>query len=259
MARLRAFATSNLGAILDALAAAARFRLDAADVIRRTGAGEAAIRKAASSLAVVREEPLALAHPDRIAAAQQKLLDDLQAFHKANPLLAGKPRGAVHSGPFAAAPDYFVEYLIATLVRAGKAAVDGELLRLAAHSIRMDAEETKARETLVQAFTEAGLQVPSLKTFLPELGLDAKRAQRILGALLREGLLIRVTDDFVFHKDALADLLSRLAERKAQNPRLTVPEFKDLSGVSRKYAIPLLEYLDRARITRRDGDSRILN
>ena len=259
MARLRAFATGDLATILESLASAARFHLDAADAVRRTGALEADIRKAVGSLAVVRDKPLALGHPDRLAAAEEKLLADLRAFHKANPLLAGKPRGAVHSGPFAAAPDFFVEHLIAALVRAKKIAIDGELLRLETHSIRMDAEESKARETLIQAFAEAGLQVPSLKTFLPELGLDAKRAQRILGALLREGLLVRVTDDFVFHKDALAVLLARLAERKEQNPVLTVPEFKDISGVSRKYAIPLLEYLDRARITRRQGDSRVLN
>jgi selenocysteine-specific elongation factor len=123
----------------------------------------------------------------------------------------------------------------------------------------MDADESKARETLISAFAGAGLQVPSLKTFLPGLGLDAKRAQRILGALLREGLLVRISDDLVFHRDALQSLLSGLAKRKLENPRLTVPEFKDLSGVSRKYAIPLLEYLDRARITRREGDLRVIN
>jgi selenocysteine-specific elongation factor len=259
VARLRAFASADLTRILEALASSARFQLDAADVVRRTGALEADIRKAAGQLIVVRGKPLALAHPDRIDAASGKLLADLQAFHKANPLLAGKPRGAVHSGPFAQAPDFFVEYLISSLGASKKVAVDGELLRLAGHRIQMDAEETKARETLVSAFAEAALQVPSLKTFLPGLGLDAKRAQRILGALLREGLLVRISDDFAFHKDALEDLLARLAQRKLENPRITVPEFKDLSGVSRKYAIPLLEYLDRARVTRREGDSRVIN
>jgi selenocysteine-specific elongation factor len=138
-------------------------------------------------------------------------------------------------------------------------AVDGELLRLSTYAIRMDADESKARETLISAFAEAGLQVPSLKTFLPSLGLDPKRTQRILGALLREGVLVRISDDFAFHRDALRALLALLAKRKLQNPRLTVPEFKDLSGVSRKYAIPLLKYLDRSRITRREGDLRILN
>ncbi len=259
MTRLRAFASADLAGILDALAAAVPFNLDAADAIRRTGALDPEIRAAAQPLVTVRDNPLLLAHPDRMAAAEKTLLADLAAFHKANPLLAGKPRGAVHSGPFAAAPEHFIEYLIGALARADKIAIDGELVRLATHDIQMDSDEQQARDTLVSAFAEAGLRVPSLKTFLPGLGLDAKRAQRILGALLRQGLLVRVSQDFVFHKDALADLLARLAERKRENPRLTVPEFKDLSGVSRKYAIPLLEYLDRIRVTRREGDARVLN
>ncbi|MCB1021230.1 MAG: selenocysteine-specific translation elongation factor [Acidobacteria bacterium] len=259
VARLRAFASGDLAMILDNLALTARDRLEAADVVRRTGALEADIRAAAGALLVVREAPLALVHSERLAAAQKKLLDDLAAFHKANPLLAGKPRGAVHSGPFATAPEAFVEYVIASLVKAKKIAEDGELLRLATHSIQMDAEEEKARDAMVNAFVEAGLEVPTLKAFLPTLPVDAKRAQRLLGALLREGLLVRISVDLVFHRDALQGLLAKLAERKALDPRLTVPEFKDLSGVSRKYAIPLLEYLDRARITRRDGDARVIN
>ena len=259
LARLRAFATGELGAILEALASASSFHLDAAEVVRRTGALEADIRKASASLQVVRDKPLAFSHPDRMAEAREKLLADLRGFHQTNPLLAGKPRGAVHSGPFAAAPDYFVERLIQSLVESKKVAIDGELIRLENHGIQMDSAEQKARDTLVAAFAEAGLQVPTLKTFLPGLGLDAKRTQRILGALLREGLLVRVSGELVFHQEALQGLLAKLAQRKSGNPRLTVPEFKELSGVSRKYAIPLLEYLDRTRVTRREGDARVIN
>ena len=259
LARLRAFASGELAVILDALANASQFELQGTEAVGRTGALDAEIREASSALTVIRDKPLVLAHPDRLAAAQQKLLADLKAFHKANPLLAGKPRGAVHSGPFAAAPEDFVEHLIKSLVESKKVAVEGELIRLASHGIQMDSAEQKARDTLVAAFADAGLQVPTLKAFLPSLGLDVKRTQRILGALLREGLLVRVSDDLVFHREALAALLAKLAERKSEQPRLTVPEFKELSGVSRKYAIPLLEYLDRSRVTRRDGDARVIN
>jgi selenocysteine-specific elongation factor len=74
--------------------------------------------------------------------------------------------------------------------------------------------------------------------------------------LLRQGRLVRVSGDLVFHRAALDGLRARLAPLKGQ--RLTVPQFKDLAGVSRKYAIPLLEYLDRERATRRDGDERLV-
>jgi selenocysteine-specific elongation factor len=74
--------------------------------------------------------------------------------------------------------------------------------------------------------------------------------------LLRQGKLVKIGDDLVFHRSALDDLRGRLAAWKGQ--RLSVPRFKELAGVSRKYAIPLLEYLDRERITRREGDDRLV-
>ena len=74
--------------------------------------------------------------------------------------------------------------------------------------------------------------------------------------LLREKILIKVSDDLVFHQTALAGLRKTMAAQKARSPRIDVRGFKDLTGVSRKYAIPLLEYLDRERVTRRVGDAR---
>jgi len=74
--------------------------------------------------------------------------------------------------------------------------------------------------------------------------------------LLRDRVLVKLGDDLVFHRDALEALRAKLREIKAVSPRLDVAKFKDLTGVSRKYAIPLLEWLDRERVTRRVGDSR---
>jgi selenocysteine-specific elongation factor len=74
--------------------------------------------------------------------------------------------------------------------------------------------------------------------------------------LLRDRVLVKLADDLVFHRDALDDLRKRLAAEKTRSPKMDVARFKDLTGVSRKYAIPLLEYLDRERVTRRVGDVR---
>ena len=96
--------------------------------------------------------------------------------------------------------------------------------------------------------------MPRLKEFLPSLPIDAARARRVLAALLREGILVRVSAELVFHGDAIGSLRAQLAERRGQ--RINVGEFKTLAGVSRKYAIPLLEYFDRQKVTLRDGDAR---
>src|SRR5262249_2324506 len=109
------------------------------------------------------------------------------------------------------------------------------------------------------AFLKAGLAVPSVKDVLAQLPVEAKRAERILQILLREKVLIRVTIELIFHRDALAHLKQLLATyKKAKGDRITIPSFKDVAGVSRKYAIPLLEYLDRERVTRRAGDERVI-
>jgi selenocysteine-specific elongation factor len=88
------------------------------------------------------------------------------------------------------------------------------------------------------------------------LKVDKIRAQKIVTLLLRDKVLVKISDELVFHGSALADLRRLVAAQKAKSPRMDVARFKELTGVSRKYAIPLLEYLDRERVTRRVGDLR---
>jgi selenocysteine-specific elongation factor len=93
---------------------------------------------------------------------------------------------------------------------------------------------------------------------LSGLKVDKVRAQKIVTLLLRDKVLVKIADNLVFHQRALQDLRQRIALEKTKSPRMDVARFKDLTGVSRKYAIPLLEYLDRERVTRRVGDERVI-
>jgi selenocysteine-specific elongation factor len=90
------------------------------------------------------------------------------------------------------------------------------------------------------------------------LKIDKARAQKIVTLLMREKILIKISDELVFHQAALVQLRKNLMEQKSRSPRIDVAEFKVLTGVSRKYAIPLLEYLDRERVTKRVGDARVI-
>jgi selenocysteine-specific elongation factor len=87
-------------------------------------------------------------------------------------------------------------------------------------------------------------------------GVDGGRAKSLLQLLLRDKRLTRVSEDLVFHQRAIDGLRLQLSARKGQ--RFSVTDFKEWTGVSRKYAIPLLEWLDRERVTRRDGDARLV-
>ena len=120
----------------------------------------------------------------------------------------------------------------------------------------MSSDEERARKTIEQAFSVAGLKVPLLKDVLASLSIDRTRSQKIMTLLLREGILVKLGDELVFHRAALEHLRRIVVAEKSKTPKMDVGRFKDLIGVTRKHAIPLLEYLDRERITRRVGDVR---
>jgi selenocysteine-specific elongation factor len=136
--------------------------------------------------------------------------------------------------------------------------VQGETVRLGGRRIQLSPEEVAARDQISAAFQKAGLAVPSAREVLEKSQVDRARAERLLRILLKENVLHKVTEELIFHQTALRELREILARRKAQNPRLSVADFKALTGLTRKYAIPLLEYLDRERVTRREGDERVI-
>jgi selenocysteine-specific elongation factor len=122
----------------------------------------------------------------------------------------------------------------------------------------MKDEEAESKKMIESAFASAGLKVPALKDVLAGLKVDRARAQKIVTLLLRDKVLVKISEDLVFHHDALEALRKRMVAQKTITPKIDVARFKDLTGVSRKYAIPLLEYLDREHVTRRVGDERII-
>ena len=133
-----------------------------------------------------------------------------------------------------------------------------DLVRLAGHRMVLKEDEQQARDKIVGVFRDSGLTVPVLRELIPKLPVDAARANKLLQVLLREGELVRINADLVFHRDAIEKLQALLRQQKVKSDRIAVPLFKDLAGISRKYAIPLLEYLDRTKVTRRVGDERII-
>ncbi len=210
--------------------------------------------EASDAVLVPLRQPLWVASVSRVQQAEDRLVQALHRFHQANPLLAGAPVEAIRSGEFRAAPEFFADWLLRRLADSGSVVLEGELVRSSEHRIRLRADEQEARDRLVAAFAAAGLRVPALKDFLPTLPIDAARAQGVLAALLREGVLVRVNRDLVFHGRAIASLRDRLSTMRGQH--IQVGEFKALADVSRKYAIPLLEHFDRQKVTLRDGDVR---
>jgi selenocysteine-specific elongation factor len=254
----------NREEILAAFAGSLPMGLSLMQIIARTGWTEGEVREVAKALVVatrlriVGEQPFTIASPGIVAAYGAALRSAIEEFHRANPLLPGIPKqdlraraGKTRTEIFAAALD--------DLIRAKAVAVAGDLVQRAGREIALAPEEAKAKELIEAEFARAGLTVPSFATVLEKLPVESQRAQKILQILLREKVLVKVTDELVFHRTAVARLRELLAKyRKERGDKLPIPVFKELTGITRKYAIPLLEYLDRERVTRRVGDERVI-
>jgi selenocysteine-specific elongation factor len=197
-----------------------------------------------------------LVAPAAFAEVKADALRAVKKFHDANPLVAGMSkeelRDRINLGP-----EVFYSVL-GKLAEEKKLEVAGELVHLSGRGVVMKDEEAESKKIIEQAFASAGLKVPSLKEVLAGLRVDKIRAQKIVTLLLRDKVLIKISEELVFHQSALMDLRHKIAALKSSAPKIDVAHFKDMTGVSRKYAIPLLEYLDRERVTRRVGDERVI-
>jgi selenocysteine-specific elongation factor len=197
-----------------------------------------------------------LVAPAAIAEAKANVIQTLKKFHDTNPLVAAMSKEELRDRAKLGA-EVFLR-ILETVAAEKKLEVAGELVRLSGRGVVMKDEETESKKVIEQAFASAGLKVPSLREVLAGLKVDKIRAQKIVTLLLRDKVLIKVSEELVFHHSALFDLRQKIAALKTTTPKIDVARFKDMTGVSRKYAIPLLEYLDRERVTCRVGDERIL-
>jgi selenocysteine-specific elongation factor len=200
-------------------------------------------------------------HGPAIEGLKLYLVGTVEDFHKQNPLVPGMSREELRETVRASAD--VCAATVELLVREKKLELSGDLVRLPGRGVVLKDEEAESKKTIEQAFAAAGLQVPPLDTVLAGLRVDKARAQKIVTLLLRDKVLVKLSDELVFHHSALADLRSQLAAYKTKSPpgavaRIDVTRFKEMTGVSRKYAIPLLEYLDRERVTKRVGDARVI-
>ena len=255
----------NREEILAAMAERAPMGLAMQDVVARTGWTEEECRLVAEALftggkiQIVTQESLLMLGAEQFAGTAAKMERNVEKFHKENPLAPGMLREQlrasvgrrVRAETFRAALDYLVEKK--------KIEAQGELVRKSGAGIALQPEEVRAKEQIEAAFAQAGLTVPAVNEVLGKLPVEKKRAEKILQLLLREKILVRVTAELIFHREALAQLRERLTtQKKTKGERLSVPDFKEMTGITRKYAIPLLEYLDRERVTKRAGDERVI-
>lgn len=191
-----------------------------------------------------------------VNSAMSQMRAAIEEFHQANPLATGINKEQLREKLQLGRAVF--DAILARLVNGHELEGSGEEVRAKGRNVVFRDDEAESKLQIEEVFIKAGLKVPLLSEVLASLPIDRVRAQKIMTLLLRNKVLVKLADDLVFHQSALQALRQQLAREKASRPKLNVADFKNLTGVTRKHAIPLLEYLDREHVTRRLGDERVI-
>jgi selenocysteine-specific elongation factor len=198
---------------------------------------------------------------DRLSAA---VLAELERHHQREPLARGMLRETLREKVFThSAPELF-NGVIGRLETVNKVVSEKDIVRSSAHSVGLSDKDVELSKRIEEIYLTAGVEAPSLDEAMTKAGVPAAQraqARKLLQLLLDDRKLVRVQGEMFMHSQIIQDLKTKLQAYAAQHEPdrlIDVPAFKDLAGVSRKYAIPLLEYFDREQVTRRAGDKRLI-
>lgn len=194
----------------------------------------------------------------------ERIIKELEQHHKREPLSRGMLRETLRERSLGRPSSELFSALVSGLEKKDLVVSEKDTVRVRDHRVDLSARDQKLREALEQTFLKAGVEAPSLDEAMTRAGLgpsESAHGRRILQLLLDQHRLVRVQPDMIMHVKVIEDLKVKLlayGSRHEPERLIDVPAFKELAGVSRKYAIPLLEYFDRERITRRAGDKRLI-
>jgi selenocysteine-specific elongation factor len=212
------------------------------------------LQKAGAVVAVDREWHVHREASDRLRVQTLALLE---GFHAANPLRGGISREELRSRAGNAQERVFGQ-LLGTLEAEGLVRSERDQVRLASHSIRLSPEQQRVVDGLDAEFRQAGAAPPSPEEALGRLGVKGTEKHELFHLLVADHRLVRVKDSLYFHAVALHEIQDKLVAHLRARKEISPGDVKDLLGISRKYAIPLMEYFDGQRITVRQGEKRVL-
>jgi selenocysteine-specific elongation factor len=232
------------------------------DIAARTGATDEQIATTTRELIrigrvfEVTNVPLVLISGESYRELAGKVMGMLGEHHRREPLSLGLNREEVRERVFGQVRPEVFRSVIARLGEEGKVAAERDALRLASHRPELTDSDSVAKKALEAAFKAAGLQPGTFEETAGGAGVKTELARKLFNLLSAEKRVVRI-GDFVFHIDVIDEMKSRVRAQKSINPKMDVSVFKQITGgLTRKYAIPLLEYLDRERVTRRTGNER---
>ncbi|WP_031387862.1 selenocysteine-specific translation elongation factor [Desulfonatronum thiodismutans] len=186
------------------------------------------------------------------------IVEHVGEFHRKEPMKQGVSRGALASGWGRKLHPKLFHFVLERTLKQGTLAADGDLFRLPEHKVSLASDQAKLRETILQAYDQGGLTPPNVKDVLGPLNLEMKEAAPVFRLLQEQGELVKVKEEMFFTSQALERIREMVRGFFRDNPEMEPSDFRTVTGLSRKFAIPLLEYLDKEKMTVRVGDKRRL-
>ncbi|MBW2173577.1 MAG: selenocysteine-specific translation elongation factor [Deltaproteobacteria bacterium] len=197
-------------------------------------------------------------HGNTFEELRQKAVKTLEGYHKENPLKVGMAKQELMTRLAPSLSNKLFSLLIQDLSKSDTVVQEKEVVRLSSHSVALGADEQDVSREIEQAYLESGLEPPYFRDMTSSLRQNSAHAKEILMHMLKEGTLVKVKEDLYFHRGVIEDLKQKLASFLKAKEEITTPQFKEMTGVSRKYTIPLIEFFDATKVTIRVGDIRRL-
>ncbi len=241
---------------------------DFADLQARTGWRNEILRNALSEniekTAIIKAENFYVARTP-FDNLKEKVFSEIENHHKREPLAKGIMRETLREKTSAHLPLEVFKTVLAYLSGEKKITAEKDYIKASSHNQELSLDDKSVKKNILQIYQTADLQVPTLENALDDAvkatKISTQNARKIFQMLLTSNEIVKVTEEFYFAQESINNLVEKIknfAETESENRLITMAEFKEIAGVSRKYAIPLLEYFDREKITRRAGDKRLI-
>jgi selenocysteine-specific elongation factor len=182
----------------------------------------------------------------------------MQAYHERYPLKEGILKEELRNiaGEFVGTRPF--NMAVRELERNGEITVEREYLRMSGHRVDLKGDLEDLRSTIAKIYIESDLTPPSIREVMEKFADKKKLAESVFNVMFKEGSLIKINEDLYFHREVLLRLRENYKNLLLKDGKATPATFKELTGLSRKFIIPLMEYFDIAKLTIRAGDHRIL-
>lgn len=200
------------------------------------------------------------AHRDKLSATKTQIVRHVEEFHRANPVKRGIEDSALRTRLPKGTPVRLLSRAMDDLRREGViTTTSGNKIAMAGYHVSLSESDRKTVKSIEDSFLKDRLAPPALEKLLPKDSSERDRFRSLFNLMVEEGTLIEIKPALYFHAKAVEELKERLKSQIQEKGAVTVGDFRDLVGTSRKYVVPLLEYFDQMRLTKREGDKRVLH